>query len=167
MRKTLLCLLITGNLACNAVSHAGEYSVMGLSSPVVDWNCAGFFCKETTPTAILIGFGNTFRDDTLSWEIDAFFTVDKGHVNSLEGSGQYAVHGFGAYGLWRTNSAVSLSVRAGLAHTQVDGPDGATASGTHFAPAFGVGIGFGKRLLLEMRVLNSDVNSFNISYRFD
>src|SRR5690606_13413071 len=78
MRETLLCLLFAVSVAGESAAAAERYSVMGLVHPAVDWDCAGFFCDETTAVALLLGFGETLRDTGLFYRGDAFFTLGKG-----------------------------------------------------------------------------------------
>ncbi|HEX6928808.1 MAG TPA: hypothetical protein VF267_06140, partial [Gammaproteobacteria bacterium] len=115
---------------------------------------------------MMIGFGRPVNERGLFLEGDAFMTIDKGDVNSLDGSGSYSVNGLGVYGGWRSNGFVSLLVKAGFAYTEVNGPENATASDAGFGPVAGIGVGFGRHLVFELRVLNDHVNTLNASWRF-
>lgn len=165
MRKQPAFLLLVCLLP--SVAQAAEaYVTTGFVSPYVDWDCTGFICDETTAGAAMLGYGHALPVENLFVEGDLFFTYSNGEIDDFAGAGRYSVNGFGAYGVWRTRSWMSLSLRAGLAHTDVDGPAGYAASGSTFGPAYGIGVGFGRHFQVDYRGLSDRVSSLNFTLRF-
>jgi len=149
-----------------AVHVADDYFTLGIVHPFVDWKDSGDG-NETIPTAVSVGYGRPMRAKNLYWEADGLLTVARGELQGFFSTDKYSVNSLGIYGVWRGSGTTFFTARGGFAYTSVSGIGEDGANGSSFSPAFGAGVGFGRRFGIELRRLNSDVNSLQFSYRFD
>lgn len=154
-------------LAIPLPSQADDYIILGGGIPVLDWDdCWVNVCDDRLSMNFLLGYGRTFGqqpgDRGAFWEFDLSAPVLKGRIDG----DRYHVRNYGAHVGWRSSTKVYLTVRAGVVHTDIDGPDRHEIVGSRTRPAFGIGVGIGNWTIVEHRRFTGDVDALYASYRW-